>query len=64
MEYIYLNRMTKKTTKILKDKHHPAHYYFDFLPSGKRIRTFKGCKRFINSFYPQAIKHFNNTRHK
>ena len=31
IESIYLNRMTNKTTKILKDKHHPAHDYFQLL---------------------------------
>ena len=62
IESIYLNRMKKKTSNILKDKFHPAFNYFKFLPSNKRMRTFKGCKRFTNTFYPQAVKYFNNTR--
>ena len=64
IESIYLNRMNNKTTKMLKDKHHPAHAYFQFLPSMKRMRTFKGNKRFTNSFFPQAVKYYNNTRDK
>ena len=64
LEDIYLQRMKNKTSNILKDKCHPAHKYFEFLPSMKRLRTFKGNKRFINSFYPQAVKLFNDTRNK
>ena len=63
-EDIYLQKMKNKTSKIFKDRYHPAHKYFEFLPSMKRLRTFKGNKRFINSFYPQAVKLFNNTRNK
>ena len=64
IESIYINRMNNKTTKMLKDKHHPAHDYFQFLPSMKRMRTFKGNKRFTNSFFPQAVKYYNSTRDK
>ena len=64
LEEIYLQRMKDKTCKILKDQFHPARKYLEFLPSMKRMRTFKGNKRFTNSFFPQAIKLFNETRDK
>ena len=64
IESIYLNRMKNKTSKILKEKYHPAYKYFVLLPSNKRMRTFMGNKRFLNSFFPQAVKYFNNTRDK
>ena len=52
----------KKTELILKDNTHPANTYFDFLPSKRRLRHFKGNKRFINSTYPQAVRLFNECR--
>ena len=64
LEDIYIERMRDKTSKILKDKFHPARKYFEFLPSMKRLRTYKGNKRFTNSFFPQAVKLFNDTRDK
>ena len=64
LEDIYIERMRDKTSKILKDKFHPARKYFEFLPSMKRMRTYKGNKRFTNSFFPQAVKLFNDTRDK
>ena len=62
LEDIYINRLTTKTNLILTDINHPARKYFEFLPSGRRLRHFKGTKRFLNSTYPQAIKYFNGTR--
>ena len=46
IESIYINIMNNKTTNIFKDKHHLAHDYFLILPSQKKMRTFKGNKRF------------------
>ena len=62
LESIYVDRMTNKTNKILNDSHHPAHMYFNFLPSNRRLRAFKGCKRFTKSFFPQSVKCYNGTR--
>ena len=62
LESIYIQRMEKKTKKILNDAYHPGHIYFNLLPSGRRLRAFKGCKRFTNSFFPECVKHYNGTR--
>lgn len=43
LDSIYKDRVMKRTDKILKDADHPSHHYFEFLPSGRRFRTFKGC---------------------
>ena len=64
LELIYLSRLEATSKKIMNDRFHPAFSYFDSLPSGRRLRAFKGNKRFINSFYPQAIKFLNGTRNK
>ena len=57
---LYEQRMDRRTKMIMEDIHHPANNYFEFLPHGIRLRTFKGNKRFVNSFYPSAVKHFNS----
>ena len=62
LENIYIDRMTNKTNKILNDSYHPALMHFNFLPSNRRLRAFKGCKRFTNSFFPQSVKCYNGTR--
>ena len=62
LEDIYVQRLVRKTNLILKDNSHPAVKYFDILPSGRRMRHFKGNARFLNTTYPQAVKIFNNIR--
>ena len=62
IEQIYLSRLEATSKKVMKDRFHPAYRYFEQLPSGRRLRAFKGNKRFINSFYPQAVKLLNGTR--
>ena len=62
LESIYVNRMRTKVDSIIKDFSHPAHDYFKVLPHGRRLRAFKGCGRFVNSFYPKAVKHYNERR--
>ena len=62
LEQIYVQRVERKTNLILNDSSHPSHKYFEFLPSGRRMRQFKGNVRFLNSTYPQSVKIFNNTR--
>ena len=61
VEFIYLSRLESISKKVIKDRFHPAHIYFEPLPSGRRLRAFKGNKRFVNSFYPQAVKFLNGT---
>ena len=56
---LYQKRALKRINGILIDHTHPAGAYLNFLPSGKRLQTFKGCKRFTESFYPSVIKFFN-----
>ena len=58
---LYIQRIAKKTQKILKDDYHPAKKYFLKLKSGFRFRCFKGNQRFVNSCYPSAVKVFNGT---
>ena len=62
LEDIYIQRLSRKTNVILNDSSHPAIKYFNLLPSGRRMRHFKGNVRFLNSTYPQAVKIFNNIR--
>ncbi|KAK0150403.1 hypothetical protein N1851_008497 [Merluccius polli] len=54
---IYTGRLGKKATDISKDHHHhPGHYLFSPLPSGRRFRTIKTkTNRLRNSFDPQAV---------
>jgi hypothetical protein len=56
---IYNERSKKRTVSIIKDTFHPANYLFQFLRSGRRLRTFYGNKRFLNSFYPSATRIYN-----
>ena len=60
LNYIYNQRLERKTKLIMKEPFHPANKYFQFLRSGKRLRHFKGAKRFVNSTYPQAVRQYNN----
>ena len=60
LKEIYIKRLKKKTSVILKDQHHPAYNYFDLMPSGRRYRHFKGKKRFLNSTFPQSVRLLNS----
>ena len=62
LQSIYLLQLESKRNKIMNDSFHPAHQYFDMLPSGRRLRAFKGTKRFLNSTYPQTVKLYNGTK--
>ena len=62
LESLYVSRLSKKTSKIMRDNCHPSFKYFEFLPSNRRLRCYKGNKRFVESFYPQAVKYFNGIR--
>ena len=35
VEFIYLSRLEATSKKIIKDQFHPAHIYFEPLPSGR-----------------------------
>ena len=47
LQSIYLLQLESKRNKIMNDSFHPAHQYFDMLPSGRRLRAFKGTKRVL-----------------
>ena len=65
LESIYNDRLLSRTKSIVSDNSHPAHEYFELLPSGKRYRNFYGNKRYVNSTFPAAVKAFNiNCTHK
>ena len=59
LQFIYHQRLEGRVNRILKDKNHPAQKYFEYLPHGKRFRAFYGNRRFVDSFFPSAVKHFN-----
>jgi hypothetical protein len=58
---IYNERTMKRCSAIINDSYHPSCNYFQFLPSNRHLRTFRGNKRFLNSFYPSAVKIFNSS---
>ena len=58
LESIYNERVLKRARKILHDASHPGNNYFTVLPH-KNLRTFKGSKRFIKTFYPSAVGIYN-----
>lgn len=61
LESVYNARIAKKTKLILEDTSHPANDYFNLLPSGRRLRSFYGNKRFTRSCYPSATRIFNSS---
>ena len=57
---LYTRQCQRKAIKIVKDSSHPSYRLFSLLPHGKRYRSTKSrSKRFLNSFYPQAIRLLN-----
>ncbi len=61
LQELYLSRMSKRAGKITLDPSHPAHSFFELLPSGRRNRALSTrTTRHRNSFFPQAI-HLMNT---
>ena len=56
---LYQERTLKRIKCILNDDSHPAFDYIQFLPSGNRLRTFRGSNRLTNSSYPSAVKIYN-----
>ncbi|KAI4899218.1 hypothetical protein NFI96_023461 [Prochilodus magdalenae] len=58
---IYTTRCIRKANSIVDDHTHPSHTLFTLLPSGKRYRSIRALtSRLCNSFFPQAIRLFNN----
>uniref|UniRef100_A0A670JPL4 Reverse transcriptase domain-containing protein n=1 Tax=Podarcis muralis TaxID=64176 RepID=A0A670JPL4_PODMU len=61
LDEIFTSRTLKKSHNILRDPTHPAHNFFELLPSGRRYRTMKTrTTRLLNSFYPRALIALNN----
>ena len=57
MSSIYHSRVSRRASKIMKDSLHPAHFLFETMPSGRRLRSIRSnTNRFGNSFFPSAIK--------
>ena len=55
------SRCLRRSKCIIMDQPHPAHHLFQLLPSGRRYRSLRaGSARFLNSFFPQAIRLLNN----
>ena len=64
LELIYEKRVKMRTSKIMHDIHHPSNSLFDFMPSGRRLRSYGGSKstgRFLNSFFPTATRIYNKS---
>ncbi|KAL0148403.1 hypothetical protein M9458_056303 [Cirrhinus mrigala] len=57
----FLARCSSKASSIVKDPTHPSHNLFQLLPSGRRYRSIKARSvRFLNSFFPQAVRVLNS----
>ena len=52
----------RKTKDIFKIKDHPLHDYYNFMRSGKRLRSIC-CRttRYLNSFVPFSVRLFNES---
>jgi hypothetical protein len=60
LESLYKEKLFKKTTDILQDSTHPLFDCYEFLPSGRRIRSHKcNTKRYQSTFIPQSIISYN-----
>ncbi|KAI2645345.1 hypothetical protein H4Q32_028858 [Labeo rohita] len=58
---IFLAQCSSKASSIVKDPTHPFHNLFQLLPSGRRYRSIKARSvRFLNSFFPQAVRVLNS----
>lgn len=62
VDSLYTYRTVKRAKKIISDPSHPANHLFQLLPSGRRYRSLSTkTKRFINSFFPIAIRTLNSS---
>jgi hypothetical protein len=55
-------RSMKRFKAITSEPEHPAYKFFEYLPSGKRLKSFIGKDRFIKSFFPNLTKIINERR--
>ena len=61
IDEMYKLAVRGKCEKILKDKSHPLHRYYKFLPSGCRLDSiYARTSRFQNSFVLDSIRLFNS----
>ena len=61
LDSIFRERAKSRTRAIMNDCYHPAQKYFRLLPSGRRLKSFSGTKRFLNSTYPCSVRLFNKS---
>ncbi len=60
LQELYSSRVSKRAGKITLDPSHPAHSFFELLPSGRRYRALSTrTTRHRNSFFPQTIHLMN-----
>ena len=52
VEVIYRKRAMKRMANTMRDDHHPTNQLYETLPSGRRLKCYKGTDRFLNTFYP------------
>ena len=58
----YRKRCLKRTRAVMRDDSHPAHDFFQHLPSGRRLQSIgASSKHLSNSFFHRAIAFFNET---
>ena len=61
LESIYVRRLVKRASNILKDDTHPAYKLFELLPSGRRYRSIATkTNRFRDSTFPQTMTILSN----
>jgi hypothetical protein len=61
IQNLYNRQCQRKDHRIGRDSGHPGHRLFSLLPHGKQYWSAKSwTKRFLNIFYPQAIRLLNN----
>ena len=60
---LYTKAVLKKILIIMSNDHHPLFSYFNFLPSGIRLRSIPSrTKRLNSSFVLNAIRIFNSSK--
>ena len=54
------NRIIQKTKEILANKDHTLYHCYEFMRSGKRLRSLK-CRtsRYLNTYVPYSIRLYN-----
>ena len=62
MEKLYAERCLSRDSKIHQEHSHPANKYYDPLPSGVRLKTYKETDRITKSFYSDCVKQINSIK--